>query len=144
MSERGSEHGSITPLVIGFAVVLALLVAVVVDASAAYLQREGLGAVADGAALAATDGVQGEIAYEHGLGEEVSVDPAAARRYVAAYLRATGATDRYDDLLWSVDVEGRTVAVTLRATLALPLHLPGAPSSAAVTGRSAAVVTVGE
>ena len=37
-----SERGSVTPLIIGFAVVVAMLVAVVVDASAAYLRRQGL------------------------------------------------------------------------------------------------------
>lgn len=138
-----SEDGSVTPLVIGFAVVLALLVAVVVDASAAYLEREGLSSLADGAALAATDGVQGEIAYVHGLDDQVAVDPSAARRYVAAYLRATDAAARFEDLRWSVTVEARTVAVTVRARLRLPLHVPGGPSSTVVAGTSAAVVTIG-
>ena len=36
------DRGSITPLIVGFALIVALLVAVVVDASAAYLRRQGL------------------------------------------------------------------------------------------------------
>ena len=74
-----------TPLIIGFAVVVALLVAVVVDASAAYLRRQGLNSAADAAALAATDGVQGEQVYTQGLGKRAEIDPVAARRYVAEY-----------------------------------------------------------
>src|SRR4029079_9679145 len=58
MSARG-EHGSVTPLILGFAVAVAMLVAVVVDASAAYLRRQGLNSAADAAALAATDAIQG-------------------------------------------------------------------------------------
>ncbi len=74
-----------TPLIIGFAVVVAMLVAVVVDASAAYLRRQGLNSAADAAALAATDGIQGEEVYTHGLGKRAEIDPVAARRYVADY-----------------------------------------------------------
>ncbi len=73
MKERG-ERGSVTPLIIGFAVVVALLVAVVVDASAAYLRRQGLNSAADSAALAATDGIQGEEVYTHGLGKRADID----------------------------------------------------------------------
>ena len=68
MTARRRERGSITPLVVGLAVVVALLVAAVVDASAAYLQRQGLDAVADAAALAATDGIEGDQVYLQGLG----------------------------------------------------------------------------
>ena len=85
--EARDERGSVTPLIIGFAVVVAMLVAVVVDASAAYLRRQGLNSAADAAALAATDGIQGEQVYTHGLGKRAEIDPAAARRYVADVLR---------------------------------------------------------
>ena len=54
------QHGSVTPLLIGFALILATLVAVVVDASAAYLRRQGMNSLADAAALSATDGLQGD------------------------------------------------------------------------------------
>ena len=49
-SRPRDERGSMTPLIIGFTVVVALVVAVVVDASAAYLRRQGLNATADAAA----------------------------------------------------------------------------------------------
>jgi Flp pilus assembly protein TadG len=77
-------------MIAGFAAVLVLLVAVVVDASAAILRRQQLDALADAAALAATDGVQGEAVYTRGLGRRAEIDPVAARRFVAAYLGASG------------------------------------------------------
>ena len=50
---RGQEDsGQTTLLIVGLAVVLMMAIAVVVDATAAYLQRQGLATVADGAALA--------------------------------------------------------------------------------------------
>jgi hypothetical protein len=44
-----------TLLIVGLAVVLMTAIAVVVDATAAFLQRQGLATVADGAALAGAD-----------------------------------------------------------------------------------------
>lgn len=138
-----NEHGSITPLIIGLAVVVAMLVVVVVDASAGFLRREGLNSVADAAALAATDGIQGERAYTDGLGEQVAVDVVAARRFVAEYLTRSGALSRYDGLTWTVTVRGQFVVVRLRASLDLPLPLPGMDPRASISGASSAVVTVG-
>jgi hypothetical protein len=44
------ESGQLTPLVIGFAVIVVLLVAVVANASNAFLHRRSLASWADGAA----------------------------------------------------------------------------------------------
>jgi hypothetical protein len=138
------EQGSITPLVVGFAVVVAMLVAVVVDASAAYLQRQGLDAVADAAALAATDGLEGEQVYEHGLGGRAAIDPTAARRFVAEYLRASGVRQRYPGLSVSVQTGGRTVVVRVAAPLRLPLHVPGVGDSTVLRGTAASMVAVAD
>ena len=88
---RRDERGQTTLLIIGFAIVAIMMVAVVVDASAAYLRRTGLDSLADAAALSAADGVQGRQVYEGGLGKRAEIDPVVARRYVAQYLRDTGA-----------------------------------------------------
>ena len=48
---RSDESGQVTLLVIGFAMVIAMAIVVVVDASAAYLQRSGLDTLADGKAI---------------------------------------------------------------------------------------------
>ncbi|WP_447643347.1 pilus assembly protein TadG-related protein [Nocardioides zeae] len=54
-SRKSDQHGQTTLMIVGFAGVLFMLLAVVVDASAAYLQRQGLATIADGAALAGAD-----------------------------------------------------------------------------------------
>lgn len=139
-----SERGSITPLIIGFALLVAVLVGVVVDASAAYLRRQGLDSLADAAALAATDGLQGDSVYTHGLDARAEIDLATARRYVEDYLRATGAIGRYPGLVWQVTTTRTTVVVHLASPLDLPLRVPGVGEDATVTGTAAAVVTISE
>lgn len=136
------ERGSITPLVIGFAFLLIVLVAVVVDASAAYLRRQGLNSAADAAALAATDGMQGEQIYTQGLGDRAQIDPVAARRYVADYLASSGIRDRFPRLSYSVETTGETVVVRLRAVTDLPFRVPGVAGTVPVTGTAASVVVV--
>ena len=141
---RRDERGSVTPLIIGFAVVVALLVAVVVDASAAYLRRQGLNSAADSAALAATDGIQGEEVYTHGLGKRAEIDPAAARRYVDDYFASSGIRRRFPGLDYSVDTTANTVVVRVAAPMNLPLHVPGVGTGVRVTGAAASVVVVSD
>ncbi len=143
-SKPASECGSVTPLIIGFAVVVAMLVAVVVDASAAFLRRQGLNAAADAAALAATDGLQGEHVYTHGLGERADIDPVAARRFVAQHLARTGLARRYPGLDYTVRTTADTVVVRLVTPMDLPLRVPGVGTDVRVTGTAAAVVVVSD
>lgn len=141
---RRSQDGQAAVMIIGFAVVALLMVAVAVDASAAYLRRQGLDNLADGAALAAADGVQGRQVYEGGLGERARIDPEVARGYVADYLRATEATGRYPGLRWSVDAAADRVVVHVAAPLDLPLALPGLASGATVSATAASYVAVSD
>lgn len=143
MRDRG-ERGSVTPLIIGFAVVVALLVAVVVDASAAYLRRQGLNSAADAAALAATDGIQGEEVYTKGLGKRAQIDPAAARRYVADYFASSGIRARFPGLDYSVETTANTVVVQVMTPMDLPLRVPGVGTNVRVTGAAASVVVVSD
>jgi hypothetical protein len=136
------DRGQTSLLIVGFTFVAVMVVALVVDASAAYLQRQGLHSVADGAALAAADGVQGEQVYTEGLGERALVDPAAAAPNVAAYLAAVRAAERYPGLQYGVTVEGDSVVVRVRAPLDLPLTPPGWTSRATISATSAALVVV--
>ncbi len=138
------EQGSVTPLIIGFAVVVALLVGAVVDASAAYLRRQGLNSVADSAALAATDGLQGEAVYTHGLGRRARIDPVAARRYVADYVAGSGLERRFPGLDYSVTTTADTVVVRVSTRMDLPLHVPGVGTDIPVTGTAASVVVVSD
>ncbi len=141
---RQSENGSVTPLIIGFAVVVAMMVGVVVDASAAYLRRQGLNSAADAAALAATDGIQGEEVYTHGLGKRAEIDPVAARRYVEDYVASSGIRRRFPGLDYSVQTTTNTVVVRIVAPMDLPLHVPGVGTDVAVSGTAASVVVVSD
>lgn len=136
------ERGSVTPLIIGFMLVVAMLVAVVVDASAAYLRRQSLHATADAAALAATQALQGERVYTEGLGRTAELDPVAARQHVAAYVARSGARQRWPGLDWRVRTAGDTVVVRLTAPLDLPLQVPGVGDGWRISGEAASVVVV--
>ena len=141
---RRDERGQTTLLIIGFAIVAIMMVAVVVDASAAYLRRTGLDSLADGAALAAADGVQGRQVYEGGLGKRAEIDPVVARRYVAEYLRDTGATRRYPGIAYDVDASTDRVVVHVAAPLDLPITPPGWDRRPTISGTAASFVVVSD
>jgi hypothetical protein len=134
----------VTPLIIGFAVVVALLVGVVVDASVAFLRRQGLDSAADAAALAATDGIQGAEVYTHGLGRRAEIDPVAARRFVADYVESSGIRRRYPGLDYSVTTTTNTVVVRMVAPTDLPFRVPGVGTAVPVSGTAASVVVVSD
>jgi hypothetical protein len=140
---RPSERGQTSLLIVGFALVAALLVAVVVDASAAYLRRQRLDSLADGASLAATEGVREEQIYLHGLGDRVELDPAEAQARVADYLRELGAFADYPGLTYRVRADADSVEVVVSAPLDLPLVPPGWESRSRVTGAATSLVQVG-
>ena len=140
------EAGQATVLLIGFATVLAMVIALVVDVTAAYLQRQSLGTLADGAALSGADrGATGREVYEGGVPEErLELTAAQARAAVEAYLRSTGAYARYPGLSYRVrlDPARRSVEVTVSAPLDLPLTVPGSPDRTEVVASGSAVVGV--
>lgn len=134
------ERGSITPLVIGFFIVLVMLVGVVVDASAAYLKRQQLHALADAAALAATEGIEGEQVYTRGLGERARIDPAVARARAAARLRAADVPG----LRFRITTRDDSVTVHLRAPVDLPFRVGDLGSGVMISGSATGVVAVSE
>ncbi len=142
--DPADERGQTTLLVVGFAVVATMLVAVVVDASAAYLRRSGLDSLADGAALAAADGIQGHRVYQGGLGERADIDPEVARRHVADYLSASGAARRYPDLIYHVEAGTDRVMVRVGSALDLPITPPGWERRPMIYGTAASIVAVSE
>ena len=132
-------------MIIGLAVVLLMMAAVVTDASAAYLQRQGLDTLVDGAALTGADaGASGSEAYGAGLGDDLVLDADVARAAVLDYLHRVDAFTRYPGLTADVRVDAATrrVIVTVHAPLRLPLHVPGSPDRASIGATSAATVGV--
>ena len=138
------ERGQATVLIVGFAGVLAMVIALVVDTSAAYLQRQGLDTLADGAALRGADlGATGEDVYQGGVPEDtLALTPGRARQAVGAYLSAAGAYASYPGLSFTVRVQGDRVEVHLTAPLDLPLSIPGSPERASIGADGSAVVGV--
>lgn len=136
---RRDERGQVTVMIVGFFVVVGLMAVVVVDASAAYLSRQRLNSLADGAALAAADGVQGEVVYRTGLDGAATIDAAAAQAYVRDYLGATGSPP---GLRWTVARDGDALRVRLVAPLRLPLAPPGWRGGTTVSSESAVTLRV--
>jgi hypothetical protein len=139
---RREEQGQASLIIIGFAVVILFLVVVVVDASAAYLKRQSLDTVADGAALYAADlAAEGTEVYAGGLGTgDLRLTRGAADRAVRAYLAETGARHKHPGLTYAVQVSDTRVVVRLTAPVDLPLHLPGGPERPQVNATGSAVV----
>jgi len=141
---RRDERGQVTLLIIGFASILLMAVVVVVDASAAYLQRQGLDNLADGAALHGADLGSAGI-YTEGLGDDRLIQQeAAVEAAVRDYLARAEAGRKYPgiDVGVRVDTVNRSVTVRLEAPLELPLRIPGSPDSPTVAASSTAAVTV--
>jgi uncharacterized membrane protein len=120
------DGGQLILLVIGFALITALLVTVVVNASNLFLMRRSLAALADGAAVAAANGIDERALYTNGLnGGRVPLSEAAAeglvRDYLESYLDQTGASDRFPQLqLVDVTTNGGVATVSLRVRMELP------------------------
>jgi uncharacterized membrane protein len=142
---RRDERGTVMLMIVGFAVVLLMMAAVVTDASAAYLQRQELDTLADGAALTAADaGASGDEAYGDGLDADLHLDADVARAAVFGYLHRVGAFARYPGLTAevAVDSSAQRVIVSVHAPIHLPLHVPGGPEHAGIGATGAASVGV--
>ena len=115
------DEGRVLVLVVGCVVVLAVLVAVVVDSARLYLARRALDAVTDGAALAGAQAADLDAVYAGRAEVDVPLDPAAARRSVDAYLRAAAAGDLPSGFtVDAADVNAAAVTVRTHATVRLP------------------------
>jgi hypothetical protein len=138
---ESDERGSVTPLIVGFAIIVLLLVAVVVDASAAFLKRQDLATLAEGAALQGADlGARGTEVYAGGLTDApLQVTESSARAAVLAYLREVDAYADHPGLRVRVAVTGGRVTVTLTAPTDLPLTVPGGPQRPRISGSGSAV-----
>ena len=134
------ERGQVSVLIVGFAIILILGVGVVVDSSAAYLQRQSLNTLADGAALAGADEVRGQPVYSGGLVDRIPIDPQVAGQAVSAYLRRIDAYADHPGLRFQVSVRDRSVVVQISAPLDLPITVDGITDTTVSATGSAAVI----
>lgn len=130
-----------TVLIVGFAAVVLMMIVVVTDISKVFLVRRDLDATADGAVLAAANGLAAIYAQPSAAGN-AEIDPEQARRLTAEYLDSVDAGNRFSGLDWSADVTGTTVTVTLTSSVDLPFEPPGWQGSADIASDAAAVVPI--
>jgi Flp pilus assembly protein TadG len=112
----GNERGSITVMSMGFLILLGALTVVVVNASAAFLQRQELNNLADGAALAAADGLDTAAFYER---RHVELSEPDVRSLVTQYIAGSEAR------ITALEVQRDRVRVRLARPMDLPLVPPG-------------------
>lgn len=141
------DRGSTIPMIIGFAIVLILLIGVVTDVSAAYLRRQSLDTLADGAALQGADlGAGGYVVYSTtGPDDDLDLTSGPARSAVRAYLRKVGAYRRYPSLRivgMNLTADRTKLHVRLTTLLHLPFSVPGMASTTRVSSTGSATVTL--
>ena len=133
------DDGSVLLLVIGFAGILLVLVAVVADVSAVVLAKRSVASAADGAAVSAAQALDLDAVYDEGLGEQLPLSTGDARARVAAYDAQT--RGQQPGLRLVLRIEGRTAVVTGSRTVRLPFRLPGTgPVRVSAVARSRAPV----
>ena len=110
------ERGSVTVMTLGYVLLVGLLTVVVVDASVAFLHRLNLNNLADGAALAAADGLDERSFY---LDRVVVLNTDDVISLVRDYIRGE------DVRVVRVSVTDDRVRIRLEQDLELPLVPPG-------------------
>lgn len=117
--ESGDE-GQLILLVLGYALIAALLVTVVVNTSKVYLNRRSLVAAADGAALTAANQPDLDAVY-NGTGDTLPLSPGGTEAAVRQYARDADLAGRFEGFrVVDVTTDGVTVTVTLRADVGMP------------------------
>jgi uncharacterized membrane protein len=115
------DEGQVTVAILGFAMIILLLLAVVVSGSRVFLGQRDLAAAADSAAASAAQAVSEPAVYGGVAGAELPIDPEAAQARVAEYVVLAGLVDHFDDFaVVAVTVTGTTVTVTFTARAPMP------------------------
>ena len=121
---RAREQGNVTVLTVGFLAVLGLLVVVVVNSSAAFLERRELMNLADRVALHAADGLDRDAVYAGGIDEAAVLDAADAQSLIDGIVPS--------DVQVQLSTSGDRVEVRLTRRFALPFVPPGLPDTATI------------
>lgn len=118
---RGDD-GQLLLLVLGYTLIAAVLVTVVVNLSSAFLTRRSLVAAADGAAIAAANQPDLRRIYSGDGSPVLPLSEEGARDAVAQYARDAGLARRFAGFrVLDVSTDGRTVAVTFGARAPMPV-----------------------
>jgi uncharacterized membrane protein len=140
------DDGTVLLLIIGLVTIAALLVGVVTDVSALYLQRRELVAAVDGAALAGAQAVDEESVYRDGLPASgpVPLNVDAAEQAARDYLADAGVLGPKTDVTVTASATTVTVALATRVDLPVASTVTAgssgtAPVSASATARTAVI-----
>lgn len=145
MSRKGrsaGEGGQLTVLIVVFALCLLLAVAAVTDISAAYLRRQSVASLADGAALSATDGGAAAAVYGDPDAGYVALGEDAARAAVDRYLHEVDAYATFPDLQASVGVVDNVLVVRLQMPFRVPFPIPGARTTSIIEATGFATMPI--
>lgn len=140
--EAAGEAGQLTVLIVVFALCLLLAVAAITDVSAAYLRRQSVASLADGAALSATDGAAAAAVYGNPDAANVTLDEPAARAAVERYLQEVGAYDEFPGLRAQVAVTDDVLSVRLRFGYRLPFPVPGLRTQTTIEATGSATMPI--
>jgi len=118
------DEGSLSLLVIGYTLIAAVLIVVGVDVSKVFLAQRALSSAADAAALAGAQAVDRTAIYAGAAGcADLPVDASSAQNAVDGSVRDVGEALQSTFVSLTepdVQVEARTVRVTLRGQVAVP------------------------
>jgi uncharacterized membrane protein len=137
-----SERGSVTPLILLFFCIAALVVMAGAATSSAFLAQRDLQAACDGAAIAAANAVDPASAYAHGLRgpDALPLSPDSVQQAVDDFA-AKGFAGDAGGLALAADTDGRTATVTCHRTVRIPFgaafgHADGLDRTALASARS--------
>lgn len=128
------ESGQISVLIIGCCTLIGLLAVVVINSSAAFLQKQRLADLADGAALAGADAIQIEQIYAKGLNRDLPLNAPVAQKAAVAHLAGK------NNLTWNIQASTSAVRIQLREPIKLPLVPPGWKSQTMIFAESTALL----
>jgi Flp pilus assembly protein TadG len=114
------EDGTILLLVLGFAALLLVLVAIVADISTVILARRGAASAADGAAIAAAQQLDQEAVYAHGIDTAIPLSPEGVQQVVSTYGAQAATAQKGLQLTADLDKAQTTATVVATRKVTLP------------------------
>ena len=109
-------------LIIAFIAISLSFVLMAIDAADVFLAQRSLSSLADGAALAAAQGVDRSALYTGPPTCRLPLSPEGAEAAVSAYLSTASAPTDLRPIQVSVDAASETVTVTLGQLVQLPMQ----------------------
>lgn len=131
-------------LSLGLTIISLLVVTLSVNVASLWLTHRNLDGVADAAALAGAQGINGQLLYRSTqMPSQLPIDQVLARRYIAEYLTKSGARQRFPQLrVRSITVQNNQVHVVIATPASLPFgYLLGRSSALVVSAATAVHVT---